>query len=150
MKFILTKELGRLAKWLRIFGFDTIYYNNLNSSTLLLTALQENRIIVTRTAKMGVHLGIRTVIIESDFLHEQLQQLFRELNIAPDVSQTFSRCVLCNETLLPIDKEQVKTKVPEFVYQTQDSFMSCSACKRIYWQGTHWGNVKQILKNVYS
>ncbi|MEW6008274.1 MAG: Mut7-C RNAse domain-containing protein [Candidatus Omnitrophota bacterium] len=147
-KFIVTKELGRLAKWLRIFGFDTEYYTSTNLSSLLIAALRENRIILTRNSKIGRHAGLRILKIESDFLAEQLREIFKELNFPVEENKMFSRCIICNEALRPIEKEAVRLKVPEFVYNTNNKFVTCPNCARIYWQGTHWGNVKETIAKL--
>ncbi len=147
-KFIVTQELGRLAKWLRIFGFDAEYFQLSNFSTLLINALQEDRTILTRNTRVGLHAGARILKIEGDFLVGQLSQIFKELNLALDENKMFSRCILCNEILQLIEKDAVKSKVPEFVYNTKDKFVTCPKCSRIYWQGTHWGNVKETIAKL--
>ncbi|MFZ5845151.1 MAG: Mut7-C RNAse domain-containing protein, partial [Patescibacteria group bacterium] len=58
----------------------------------------------------------------------------------------FSRCTICNQELSSIDKTKIKEKVPVYVYNTQENFFICAVCNRIYWQGTHWGNVKKTLE----
>ena len=62
----------------------------------------------------------------------------------------FSRCTICNEALLKIDKEEVKDRAPKYVFEAKQDFTSCPKCQRIYWQGSHWGNVNQILKEISS
>ena len=147
-KFIVTRELGRLAKWLRILGFDTAYHNIDNVSTLIITALREDRIILTRNTKIGQHKGIKIIKIDSDFVKKQLTQVLGDLKISPRQDLMFSRCIICNKELIAIEKTSIKDKVPEFVYNTQEEFVSCPVCGRIYWQGTHWGNVSDTLKDI--
>ena len=147
-KFIVTRELGRLAKWLRILGFDTTYHNIDNVSTLVITALREDRIILTRNTKIGQHRGIKIIKVNSDFVKEQLTQVLGDLKISPRQDLMFSRCIICNKELIAIEKTSIKDKVPEFVYNTQEEFVSCPVCGRIYWQGTHWGNVKEIIAKL--
>lgn len=148
MKFILTKELGRLAKWLRILGFDAEYSKEDKESGLIIRALQEGRIILTRNVHLGQHPGIKKLHIDSGYISKQLRQAFVELPLKPDTALMFSRCTICNETLSSIEKEKVKDKVPEYVFKTQNDFLTCPKCQRIYWQGTHWGNVEKILKEI--
>ena len=62
----------------------------------------------------------------------------------------FSRCIICNVELEDIDKAKVKDKVPEYVFKTQGEFITCPKCQRIYWQGTHWGNVRRCLEEIES
>lgn len=148
MKFILTKELGRLCKWLRILGLDAIYYNEDNQGRLLVEALRGNRIILTRNARMSEGRGINILQIHSDMLQEQLRQVTQELKIEPNAALMFTRCTLCNEVLGAIEKDKVQTRVPAYVFQTQTYFLECALCKRIYWHGTHWGNVQETLKGM--
>jgi uncharacterized protein with PIN domain len=147
-KFILTRELGRLAKWLRILGFDTVYFKARNRSSLIIDALRENRIIVTRNHHINATPALRIINIQADRLDDQLKQLVRESGISLDKKQLFSRCTICNAELTFIDKEKVKEKVPPYVFETQDDFCACPNCQKIYWAGTHWGNVESTLKEI--
>ena len=146
MRFIVTKELGRLARWLRIAGFDTIYFIADKKATLALTALRDNRIIVTRSKEKTDYLEKQTVMIESNKLEEQLREIISKLKLRIDEKNMFTRCTLCNEVLEDVKKEEVKKEVPEYVYQHQDLFMKCPKCKKIYWKGSHWGHVKEVLE----
>ena len=148
MKFILTKELGRLAKWLRILGFDSLYFKEGNLSSLVIKALQDERVILTRNHRLPKVRAVQAVQLKSESIKEQLKETFKALNIKPDFAMMFNRCTICNEQLKPIDKQKVKEKVPEYVFKTQDSFFACPSCRRLYWQGTHWGNVTEILKDI--
>jgi uncharacterized protein with PIN domain len=148
MKFLLTKELGRLAKWLRILGYDTAYFNQDKLSSLIIQALKEDRIIVTRNQKLAGHAGTRVVLLEKEKIREEVSEVLEKLKIKPKAPDMFSRCIICNEKLLSIDKEKIKDKVPEYVYKTQERFITCPICGRIYWQGTHFGNVNKILEEI--
>ena len=148
MKFILTKELGRLAKWLRILGFDTAYFNQDNLSTLIIEALRENRMIITRNQRLPKSRGLKIILIQQEKIKEQIEELLSALKIKPEPEMMFTRCIICNEELCGIEKEKVKDKVPEYVFKTQGDFITCPKCQRIYWQGTHWGNVQKILEKI--
>ena len=148
MKFLLTRELGRLSKWLRILGFDAEYYNQDNVSTLIIQALRDNRIIITRNSRLPKPTGIRIVLISSEKINQQVPEVVGLLKLKLDSSRMFTRCIICNRELAPIDKHQVKDKVPEYVFNTQEEFVTCPRCQRIYWQGTHWGNVARTLEEI--
>lgn len=148
MKFIVAKELGRLAKWLRIMGYDALYFDKDEKRELIIKSLREERVILTRDSKLSKYSGIRYVHINSDFVEEQVKQILTELNIKPEEKGLFSRCVICNKGLVNIEKEKVKDKIAPYVYETQEVFMSCPVCNRIYWQGTHWGNVRALLEKI--
>lgn len=148
MKFILTKELGRLAKWLRILGFDTEYMREDKPSALIIQALREGRVILTRNHHLPKYAGIGIVVLGSQTLKEQLAEVLKTLNARLNKEMMFSRCTICNLLLVPVEKEKVKGAIPEYVFKTQDSFVVCPKCGRIYWQGTHWGNVNEMLKEI--
>jgi len=148
MKFLLTRELGRLSKWLRILGFDADYFNQDNPGSLIIEALRENRIILTRNHRLPQSRGVRIVVLEQERIKEQVREVFGQLQLKPDTSLLFSRCIICNAELREIDKERIKEQVPEYVYKTQQSFFACPKCSRVYWQGTHWGNVTKILEEI--
>jgi len=148
VKFILTRELGRLAKWLRILGYDTIYFYQANSGSLLIQALREDRIILTRNHRLSRPGGAPIVMVRSEILKEQIGEVLKQLHIEPRDDIMFSLCVICNTRLIPVSKEKVKDKVPEYVFSTQEDFITCPSCNRVYWQGTHWGNVKEMLKEI--
>lgn len=74
--------------------------------------------------------------------------MLKVLNIAPNTDKMFTRCIVCNVELIPVNKEKIKEKVPEYVFTTQQNFIACPKCNRVYWQGTHWGNVQDILKEI--
>ncbi|MBM3250547.1 MAG: hypothetical protein FJZ09_06905 [Candidatus Omnitrophica bacterium] len=88
------------------------------------------------------------VVIEQEKIKAQLAEILEALKIKPDPDQMFTRCILCNEELQAVEKEKVKDKVPEYVYKTQEEFITCPKCRRIYWQGTHWGNVASTIKEL--
>jgi len=148
MKFILTKELGRLAKWLRILGYDTIYYDKDDKSRLIIISLRDERVILTREAKMSRFTGVRLLQISEDFVEKQLEQVIKELGLEIDENRTFTRCVDCNELLVDIKKEAAKEKVPPYVFETQNEFKMCPDCRKVFWRGTHWELVKKFLKKV--
>lgn len=148
MKFIATEELGRLAKWLRILGFDTEYYRQDNKSSLIISALREDRVVLTRLVKFPETHGLEVVHIASDFLKDQIAQIIKKLNLTIDQNRIFSRCTICNKQIEPIEKEKIKGKVPEYVYNAQEDFFVCPQCLRLYWQGSHWGNIAEILKKI--
>ena len=148
MKFILTKELGRLAKWLRILGFDTAYFNQDNLSSLIVQALRDERIILTRNHRLPQASGMKIILVKHERLKEQIAEVLQAFKIKPESCAMFTRCIICNAELLDIEKDKIKDRVPEYVFKTQENFITCPKCNRIYWQGTHWGNVELTLRDI--
>ena len=148
MKFITTRELGRLCKWLRIMGYDTSCFPEAERRELIIKSLREERIILTRDSKMSVYSGIRILHIKSDFVEDQVKQVVGELGIKPDRKKFFTICVICNTPLKKVKRADIEKKVPSYVYETQESFMKCDICDRIYWQGTHWTMVGEFVDKL--
>ena len=150
-RFIVDVNVGRLATWLRVMGYDTLFPDDTDDNALVRTALREDRVLVTRDAGIGqrraARLGqLRVALITVDDLRGQLRQLVTDLGLTLD--NGFSRCVRCNQTLTPVDKARVEAQLPPYVLQTQDRFHQCPGCRRVYWPGTHWSNMKAELGRV--
>jgi uncharacterized protein with PIN domain len=147
-KFIITEELGKLAKWLRILGYDSVYHDKKDTAGLVIQALRDERILITRSPALTKYKGIKAVVVKSDHAEEQVEQVIRELKLTVDEGLLFQRCVECNTPLESIMKEKVKGKVPEYVFETQGSFKRCPQCEKIFWKGTHWDMVKKWMEKA--
>jgi hypothetical protein len=146
-RFVVDKMLGKLAKWLRILGYDTFYTNKIKPETLLSIAISENRIILTRNHKLLKQKNrIPVILIHSDTVKEQLRELNSKIPLS--ANHLFTRCPICNQKTHPIEKEKVKGVVPPYVYQTEDKFTHCIQCGRTYWKGTHITHAKEWLKSI--
>ncbi|MFB3919979.1 hypothetical protein BU251_08305 [Candidatus Velamenicoccus archaeovorus] len=148
MKFLLTRELGRLSRWLRILGFDARYEPSGSKAFCMLEALKEERVVVTRNMRFGRRHGGSVVFLHANDLKGQILELQGQLGLAVDRSLFFSRCILCNEPLAAIPKAVVEKEVPPYVFETVDVFRRCPACRRVYWKGTHWENVEEIITSL--
>jgi len=147
MKFILTPELGRLCKWLRILNYDAYYFKGRRSS-LILKALQENRIIITREKRSFKNSAVKNVVLNQEKLPYQIKELKSVLGLDFNTDNLFLRCADCNTITVKVDKEDVKEKVPLYVYQTQQEFYKCPLCKKVFWRGTHWELAKEYLSKI--
>lgn len=147
-RFITTIELGRLARWLRLLGFDCIFFDRDKKKDLVIESLREDRVILTRDPKLSRFSGARMVHVESDFVEKQLERVIRDLRLKIDKKSMFTRCVECNAATEGIDKEEIKEKVPPYVCKTQKEFMRCPGCGKIYWRGTHWDLAVKFLKKA--
>ncbi|KPK42291.1 MAG: hypothetical protein AMJ78_03020 [Omnitrophica WOR_2 bacterium SM23_29] len=149
MRFLATKELGRLCKWLRILGYDCEYFTEDNLVSLTIKSLQEDRVILTRNVRLSERAGFKVVHIKHDLVKEQLKQVLNELKLKIGEEGMFTRCVICNLSLEDVKKEEAEDKVPPFVYKMHDDFVRCPKCGRVYWHGTHWGNVREYINGIY-
>jgi uncharacterized protein with PIN domain len=148
LKLLVTDECGRLARWLRLMGYDTAAASAQPLSALYRKAYSESRIVVTRNRRVKAGCLFRVVYLENHLLAHQLQQLMRELRLAIDTAKTFSRCDRCNVALEPIEKALVTDKVPPYVLQTQETFHVCPSCHRIYWAATHWQRACRFFERL--
>jgi uncharacterized protein with PIN domain len=145
-RFVLDVHLGRLAKLLRMLGFDTLYSNSYDDSSLSRISRDERRIILTRDRQ----LLKRSVIthgycLRSDQPMEQLLEVVKRFDLREKL-RPFSRCLRCNSVLQAIDAARAAASVPEYVARTYDRFKTCPQCGRIYWQGSHWEHMRGILE----
>jgi uncharacterized protein with PIN domain len=136
-RFLVDFMLGRLARWLRILGYDTNYVTQESQNNVAMLSLKENRIVITRNNRLSFQRTIKSVLIKDDHLPQQLRQLVDERIVVAAKKRFFTRCTVCNTQVTSIAKEEIKTLVPDFVYKTQKEFSRCSKCGKIYWTGTH-------------
>ncbi len=134
--------MGKLAKWLRMMGYDTLFFDGSNDSEMIARAYAEDRVILTRDTEIMkrrvVTSGrLNAVLIKSDQPQQQMRQVIDTMNLDCQF-KSFSLCLECNQPLAPKSKEEIKDLVPPYVFQTQDQYMQCPTCHRIYWKGNHW------------
>jgi uncharacterized protein len=144
-KFVAEKTLGKLAKWLRILGFDTIYDPDIKNTA------ESGRILLTRTKRIqDEYTTDKLIFIESDKPFKQLQEVVKALGIVNEDIKTFTRCIRCNTEIRTINKNSIRSLVPDYVWENQDSFKACIECKRIYWQGSHTKRSMEIIKKLFE
>ena len=140
--------LGRLARWLRFLGFDTLYYSDVSDSRLIRIAREQNRFVLTRDTRL---VRIRAVkdylLIKTNDSYNQILEVITTLNLRE--FNPFSICVECNGQLTRIsDKTEIMDLVPEFVYLNFNLFLKCSNCGKIYWEGSHPQKFKEKLSEI--
>ena len=136
--------VGKLARWLRVLGFDVAYSNRFEDDEIVRIAEAENRVILTRDTGLAARPSrAQCLFIESGNYQEQVQQVLQTFGLKE--FDVFSRCLECNAPLTNVDKEAVFEKVPPYVYLTQERFALCPSCHRVYWHGTH---ADEMLKRL--
>lgn len=136
MRFAVDGTLGKLAKWLRLLGFDTWYRPTARIDELEGTAVDRILLTKTRSARSR-RTSRRILVVEPDDPTAQLQWVVRALKIDPGGIRPYSRCLLCNTEIEEIDRDQARGRVPDYVWETARSFHRCRSCRRIYWPGSH-------------
>ena len=143
MNFIADSMLGRLAKWLRALGFDTIYQSRYRPSEIQ-HHVAEGRIFLTRKAE-HTNTYPSAIYIHSDHVGQQLAQLKAEGLLSPP-PLPFTRCLRCNTLLAKADLDSVHPRVPDYVlYENASALKYCPSCGRYYWPGTHRDRMERQL-----
>ncbi len=143
--FAAEKTLGKLAKWLRILGFDTIYDPDIKNPA------ESGRILLTRTKRIKYEYTTdKLIFIKSDKPFKQLKEVIKALGIVNEDIKMFTRCIRCNTKIRMINKNSIRSVVPDYVWENQDSFKTCIKCKRIYWQGSHTKRSMEIIKKLFE
>ena len=154
MKFIADRMLGRLARWLRLFGYDTLEIKKQENEdeTLLGLAENEGRIVVSRDMLLiekAVKKGIRAYLIQSSEIMEQLKETQREFGIS--IEPQLDRCTLCNSVIRKVKPEDMEIiRAKEYVYPDRlgsgTEFWLCDKCGQVYWKGKHWENIMERVE----
>lgn len=148
-RFVVDINVGKLARWLRLMGYDTLLFNEIDDGQMVKMALADNRIILTRDTQFLKRKAItggrvKALLIAGEKPEQQLKQVITRFNLDHEHAP-FSLCLECNARLIDRAKEELRDTVPPYVYKTQQYFKECPECHRIYWQGTHWVAMNKIL-----
>jgi uncharacterized protein with PIN domain len=138
--------LGTLAKWLRVAGVDCDYASGMDDASLVDVSAR-GRIVLTRDRDLARRCGDAGVYVASDVLEQQLLQVLRVL---PDVlaAEPLSRCIVCNVPIVDASPEDVRSRVPPGVRDRTSTFWSCPRCGRVYWEGSHVGDMEARLSAI--
>jgi hypothetical protein len=151
MKFLVDRMLGKLAKALRLLGYDAIYDQGEDLAQLIRLAREQDRIILTRNTKLAPRRPEdRIVRVANDDPKLQLRELHEKGHIAFDEEKSFSRCLVCNVLLDGITRKEVEGKVPDFIFHNYQEFYRCSQCGRIYWPGSHQQHMQKRIKEILT
>jgi uncharacterized protein with PIN domain len=140
-------NLGKLAKWLRILGYDTVFYPGNADRDFLKRATKEGRVALTRKKNTKGRLSSgKLVIIQSDNVLDQLREIMDKLSFLPEPERMFSICSRCNSELIEVCKEEISGMVPDYIFASHTEFHVCPHCRGIFWPGTHIEKVQSYLK----
>jgi uncharacterized protein with PIN domain len=145
LRFIADAHLGGLARLLRMLGFDTLYSNAYRDEQIRAIAQAQQRVVLTRDRDL---LKCRNVT-HGCFVHalhprEQLREIVDRLHLAGS-ARPLTLCLHCNLPLIAIDKSAIAERLPPTVLQTYQRFCWCEGCDRVYWEGSHWQRMRELV-----
>jgi hypothetical protein len=130
--------LGKLARWLRLLGFDVLYDPSWDDAAIARRAAREGRVVLTRDhGLLERRLVRRGLLVESEQVGPQLRQVLDALGLGVEPGRMFSRCAACNTPVIAAGREDVRGEVPPFVLRRHETFARCPGCGRVYWGGSH-------------
>jgi uncharacterized protein with PIN domain len=147
-RFILDVHLGRLARFLRLLGFDAYWENDLDDYEIIRCSVNDRRIILTRDKGLLANSqAINGYRILSQKPDEQLMEVFIRFDLKGH-TQPFSRCMECNGLLDPVNKEEISDFLLPGTREYYSDFKKCSGCGRIYWEGSHYERMRKYIDSV--
>ncbi|MGN6623485.1 MAG: Mut7-C RNAse domain-containing protein [Candidatus Nitrosocosmicus sp.] len=155
-KFLVDSMLGKIAKKLRIFGFDTEYYPSIDDNTIIKKSHDENKIVLTMDKmlyKRCIKHKVPCKLLSSNNEFDNLICIMKENNIDNIFYATnnFTRCTVCNGKLLKTSKSKIisiTNTIPQKIVETIDTFYCCSDCKKVYWNGTHIQEINKLIMEI--
>lgn len=151
--FVVDGMLGKVALWLRLLGYDTIYSPSDDDDHLLQIAQSEGRVLLTSDERLHVRAegaGVSSVLVRGG-VDEEIAVLFRRFEIEPNIDPSKSRCSKCNGPLVEIgqkEKERIRGLVFPQTYSYYDKFWLCAQCNSVYFQGGHWKNIRLYMDRI--
>ncbi|MCX6005105.1 MAG: Mut7-C RNAse domain-containing protein [Chloroflexi bacterium] len=149
-KFIVDSNVGKLAKWLRMMGYDALFFDEEDDGRMVKIALAQGRIIITKDSEFMkrrvITAGrVKAILVSGDNSELQMQKVIDTLQLNIEY-RPFTRCIECNVELISRERGDLEQVVPARVFAIQEQYMECPSCHRIYWRGTHWQAMSQKLK----
>jgi uncharacterized protein len=149
-RFVADSHLGGLARLLRMAGFDTLYRNNYRDSEIADIASHDRRIVLTRDRDLLKQRGIS----HGCYVHalkpaRQFGEIVARLDLARSF-RPFTLCLECNSPVRPIEKQSIFRKLPPSVNVRHEHFTICDHCGRVFWEGSHWQRMRQLLDTTIA
>jgi hypothetical protein len=147
-RFVLDVHLGKLARWLRMLGFDTAYDTNYNDSEIIDIAVTELRIILTRDRELLKNSRVTHGFwVRTTDPREQLDEVIERLDLRSQFAP-FTRCMECNGLTVEREPDAVADRVPPRARERADAFFQCPACGKVYWEGTHVDSMRRLIDEL--
>ncbi|WP_209319896.1 Mut7-C ubiquitin/RNAse domain-containing protein [Ancylomarina longa] len=147
-KFILDCHLGKLAKYLRMLGFDTLYRNDFGDDEIIDIASEEERIILTRDKLLLSSPKIsHAYFVRAIDRHEQLIEVVKKFDLYSQF-RSFTRCMTCNASLYEISKEEIINKIDRETARVFNQFFYCKHCDKVFWKGSHFKRMEAFIREL--
>jgi uncharacterized protein len=147
-KFVLDVHLGKLAAYLRMLGFDTAYGNSLTDAELVRISTGERRILLTRDRGLLKHSAVtHGYWLRETASRKQIAEIVRRFDLA-GVAHPFTRCMVCNQELKPITKDEARCQVTPRIAELHDQFLRCAGCGHVYWKGSHYHRMQVWVETL--
>jgi uncharacterized protein with PIN domain len=143
-RFVADVMLGRLARWLRALGYDTLYFRDASDLRLLGIALREDRCLLTRDVGLARRAGAAGLLVRGEDLDGQLREVTAARGLL--ARAPLRRCLECNGLLARSTRDAVRDRVPPYTLATQAEFWVCEGCTRVFWAGTHATGILDRLR----
>jgi uncharacterized protein with PIN domain len=149
VKFIVDANAGKIARWLRMMGYDALFFSEPDDGQMVKIALAQGRTVITRDTgfmqRRAVTSGrVQALLLKDSEPLKQMRDVIRILHLSNEY-KPFTRCLECNTELHYTEKTGIAQMVPPRVFEKQEQYMACPLCGRIYWRGTHWQAMKKKL-----
>lgn len=148
LRFIADAHLGKVARYLRLLGFDCLFFNDAGDSNLAAISVDQGRVLLTRDRDLLMH----RVITHGCFVHatepkQQLKEIVQRLQLESEYNP-FTRCMVCNGLLMAVERSRIEGRLPQRVGENYNEFWCCDECGRIYWKGSHYREMRHFIDTL--
>ena len=151
-KFIADNMLGKIAKYLRMLGYNTIFPPPPKTDVLIKLAQQEDRVVLTRSSQLKqIDLANQLIFyLKATHFEPQFRKIYNYFDLYFNPDRTFTRCLQCNTPLKTVKKNMIIDQIPPQVKSNFDHFKKCETCFKIYWQGSHTDRMLDQLRQILN
>lgn len=147
-RFVLDVHLGRLAAYLRMLGFDTLYRNDYDDPALANISTDENRTLLTCDRQLLMRKQItRGYFVRTRQAQQQLLEILSHFNLYNN-QKPFTRCMHCNGKIQSVDKQEIENRLLDKTKKYYNEFFQCGKCKKIYWKGSHYQKMQAMVNGI--
>jgi hypothetical protein len=149
-RFSADSMLAKLARWLRLLGFDCSYDGGITDAELVRRAVEENRVILTRDRKLKDEWWVPNIhVVAAEGLREQLVEVLRRFDLARSIA-VLSRCNACDQPVRSVAADEIRDRVPTHVLELHHDFSTCPHCGRVFWEGTHATRIRHVVDELLA